>query len=169
MILAFIGSEGQGKTCTAAAMASKLRASGHATAHIDGDLTRVLIGNGDYSPAGRRYNAWMAGVMARGLSKSGYNVLVSAVFPTEVVRHSFQSACGERVVWVHLDGPTFVSRIHGITEMESLPPNRCFKLADSNTIDYRVDVVLRLCEEKKMKWLSVIAVPAVVKQPNYEI
>jgi len=160
MILTLIGSEGVGKSQTGYHLAKLLRGSGHATAHLDGDLMRAITGNGDYSARGRRCNAFATGNVVRGLHKSGYNVIISAVFPLLAVRRSFQHACGGDVFWVHLKYTPFVQRLHGAVEVEALHMNEAgFTMDESSTIDDRARKILNVVDGCQRSWLSVLDVP----------
>lgn len=171
MILAIIGTEGMGKTTLAAYFAKMLRSYGHATAHLDGDVARTIIGNGDYSDRGRNLNAWTLGGLTRGLSMSGHNVLVSAVFPLRSLRRSFQHACREDVFWVLLEGDPFITREHGRTTVEDpdLNTTRCRVTVTGKATEEIAGEILRHVTRMGWHWLSVIATPSVVKEASGNI
>jgi hypothetical protein len=114
MILILIGVEGSGKTTVARAVAKEYRNRGYATALLDGEDVRRITDNGDFSSTGRSRNAWGAGVMARSLHRMGYNVIISAVFPTVAVRDIFRHACGIPAFWVRLETENPRKKKHGV-------------------------------------------------------
>jgi len=119
MIITIIGTEGVGKTSTASEAVKMLRSIGNPAVHLDGDLFRRMTGNRDYSEAGRFANALGLGAMARTFDVLRYNVLVSAVFPSYLIRRQFRDVAGD-VMMVHLNDKPLTARAHGRTEMTGL-------------------------------------------------
>jgi predicted kinase len=156
MILAIVGQEGVGKTTVASRLADNLRLAGHGTAHIDGELVRNIIGNGRYGHEWRATNAWATGGLARSFHERGFNVIVSAVFPTEAVRRIFLHACGGDIEWVQLDYAPYVSRKHGLTMFEALEDgdnvSKIFKPQEHGVLE------IWLSERFSRRWLSVVKV-----------
>jgi len=120
MILVLIGSEGVGKSTLAAKLAISVRAAGHNVIHIDGSQMRRMTDNEDYTSEGRCLNARNLGFVARVYADNEVNVIISAVFPTYVVRSVFRKACERYVTFVHLTDVPFVTRMHGVTDVEPL-------------------------------------------------
>mgnify|MGYP001167723834 FL=1 len=95
MILWFTGQPGSGKTTLCDKLKDDILYSyyylKHKIIHLDGDDTREILDNKDYSEAGRRKNIQFTIDMARVLSNKGFLVLCSFVSPYRDMRENLKS------------------------------------------------------------------------------
>lgn len=99
MIYYFIGQPGAGKTTLA-----KTFKEYHPLKkfiHIDGDNMRDIFKNKDYSEEGRRKNIQLSHDIAKFLSFSGFNVIMSVVSPFKDLRDKLKEECNVIEIFVH--------------------------------------------------------------------
>lgn len=86
------GLSGAGKTTTASALESALRATGVPTVTIDGDdLRRGLSADLGFSAADRDENVRRAGELALLLGRQGYTVIVALISPRTAARRAVRA------------------------------------------------------------------------------
>jgi adenylylsulfate kinase-like enzyme len=99
MIYYFIGQPGAGKTTLA-----KTFKEYHPLKkfiHIDGDNMRDIFNNKDYSEDGRRKNIQLSHDIAKFLSNSGFNVIMSLVSPFKDLRDKLKEECNVIEIFVY--------------------------------------------------------------------
>ena len=90
MIYWFIGQPGAGKSTLAIALRSVLQKRGHPVVHLDGEFLRELMGNKDFSEAGRIRNIKAAQQLAAKLNSERIKVVASLVSPYRGIREEFK-------------------------------------------------------------------------------
>lgn len=101
MIYWFTGQPGAGKTTLALALRDRLRAAGRIAVHLDGEFVRDLIGNQDFSGAGRIANIRMGQRLARRIHEDGADVVASFVSPFRDMREAFKALGDVVEIYVH--------------------------------------------------------------------
>jgi adenylylsulfate kinase-like enzyme len=99
MIYYFIGQPGAGKTTLAKTFKEYHPLKNFI--HIDGDNMRDIFNNKDYSEDGRKKNIQLAHDIAKFLSNSGINVLMSLVSPFKDLRDKLKEECNVVEIFVH--------------------------------------------------------------------
>jgi len=100
MIYWFIGQPGAGKSTLAIALRSVLQKRGHPVVHLDGEFLRELMGNKDFSEAGRIRNIKAAQQLAVKLNSEGIEVVASLVSPYRGIREEFKRT--NQVLEIHV-------------------------------------------------------------------
>jgi hypothetical protein len=145
--------EGVGKTKTGDVLADILRKRRHPCARLDGELTRRIVGNDDFTDVGRMHNANTLGLLGRTFLRLRYNVIVSAVLPNDAVRKCFVSSCGSQVFWVDLRYQPFVTREHGLASYQELGLEySALPFSEPLTAEERAYVIY---EHYNHSWLSI--------------
>jgi len=101
MIYWFTGQPGSGKTTLAIALQSALQKRGYPVVHLDGEFLRELMGNKDFSEAGRIRNIKAAQQLAAKLESDGITVVASFVSPYRGIREEFKRKGQVLEIYVH--------------------------------------------------------------------
>ena len=101
MIYWLTGQPGAGKTTLATALKSALRRQGYPVVHLDGEFLRELMGNKDFSQAGRTKNIRAAQKLAAKLHADGIIVVASFVSPYRSIREEFKTKSDVVEIYVH--------------------------------------------------------------------
>jgi len=101
MIYWFTGQPGSGKTTLGVALKSALQKRGHAVVHLDGEFLRELMGNQDFSEAGRIRNIKAPQQLAAKLQSEGIIVVASFVSPYRGVREEFKRRAEVLEIYLH--------------------------------------------------------------------
>ena len=101
MIYWFTGQPGAGKTTLAAALKSALQKQGYPVVHLDGEFLRELMGNRDFSEAGRIRNITVAQQLAAKLHADGIVTVASFVSPYRGIREEFKRNGNVVEIYVH--------------------------------------------------------------------
>lgn len=101
MIYWFTGQPGSGKTTLGIALKAALQKRGFPVVHLDGEFLRELMGNKDFSEAGRIRNIKAAQQLAAKLRSEGIVVAASFVSPYRSIREEFKSKGGVVEIYVH--------------------------------------------------------------------
>jgi adenylylsulfate kinase len=99
MIVWLTGQPGSGKTTIAKMIISHV---GSEWFHIDGDDTRELFNNKDYSEQGRRENVKVVQQLSQYLHSKNKHAVVSLVSPYKDQREDFKNKMGSAVVEVYV-------------------------------------------------------------------
>ena len=92
--------EGPAAVTLAIALRSALRKRGHPVVHLDGEFLRELMGNKDFSEAGRIRNIKTAQQLAAKLNSEGIEVVASFVSPYREIREEFKRT--HQVLEIHV-------------------------------------------------------------------
>jgi len=101
MIYWFTGQPGSGKSTLAIALKSALRKRGYPVVHLDGEFLRELMGNKDFSEAGRIRNIKTAQQLAAKVHSEGIVVVASLVSPYRSIREEFKMKDKVLEIYVH--------------------------------------------------------------------
>ena len=101
MIYWLTGQPGAGKTTLAVALKSALQKRGQPVVHLDGEFLRELMGNQDFSEAGRIRNIKSAQHLAAKLEAEGIVVVASFVSPYRSIREEFKKKNQVLEIYVH--------------------------------------------------------------------
>ena len=101
MIYWFTGQPGSGKSTLAIALKSALRKRGYPVVHLDGEFLRELMGNKDFSEAGRIRNITTAQQLAAKVHSEGIVVVASLVSPYRSIREEFKMKDKVLEIYVH--------------------------------------------------------------------
>jgi len=101
MIYWFTGQPGSGKTTLAIALKSALQKRGYPVVHLDGEFLRELMGNKDFSEAGRIRNIKAAQQLAAKVRSEEIVVVASFVSPYRGIREEFKRKYQVLEIYVH--------------------------------------------------------------------
>ena len=101
MIYWFTGQPGSGKTTLAQKLYHHSLTLPDEVIHLDGDDTRDVLDNKDYSEKGRKVNIQFAMNMAKVLDNKGYTVICSFVSPYRDMREKFKSEYDVKEFYCH--------------------------------------------------------------------
>ena len=101
MIYWFTGQPGSGKTTLAIALKSALQKRGYPVVHLDGEFLRELMGNKDFSEAGRIRNIKAAQQLAAKVRSEEIVVVASFVSPYRGIREEFKRKDQVLEIYVH--------------------------------------------------------------------
>jgi adenylylsulfate kinase-like enzyme len=138
MIYWFTGQPGSGKTTLALALKSALQKRGHPVVHLDGEFLRALMGNKDYSEAGRMRNIKAAQQLAAKLHSERIVVVASLVSPYRSIREEFKRTNQVLEIYVHT---TEVRGKEAYFVANFEPPRRAF--LDIDTTNASVEICLQ--------------------------
>lgn len=100
-VVLICGKAGAGKTFHAKRLAEELRASGTMVQILDGDVFRKIMGNKDFSGAGRYKNLKAMAETAQMIEANGRMAIVACVAPMKSLREMMRSMWKEsRLVYL---------------------------------------------------------------------
>ncbi len=101
MIYWFTGQPGTGKRTLAVSLTSTQQKRGVPVVHLEGEFLRELMGNQDFSEAGRIRNIQAAQQLAAKLQSDGIVVVASLVSPYRKMREEFKRRNPVLEIYVH--------------------------------------------------------------------
>jgi adenylylsulfate kinase len=144
MIYWFTGQPGAGKTTLALALKSALHKRGHPVVHLDGEFLRELMGNQDFSEAGRIRNIKAAQQLAAKLQSEGIEVVASFVSPYRGIREEFKRRNKVLEIYLHT---TAIRGKEAYFVPNFEPPQQDFLDIDTTNVSVEVCVqrILKVC------------------------
>src|SRR5262249_43940611 len=142
MIYWFTGQPGSGKTTLALALQSVLRKKGLAVVHLDGEFLRGIMGNRDFSEAGRIRNIKAGQQLAAKLDAQGVVVVASFVSPYRNIREAFKRNGNVLEIYVHTT-EVRGREVHFVPNFE--PPERNFLDLDTTakSVEACIDKIMK--------------------------
>lgn len=165
MIYWFTGQPGAGKTTLALALKSALGKQGVPAVHLDGEFLRDLMGNSDFSEAGRIRNIKAAQQLAAKLQSDGIIVVASFVSPYRGLREQFKRKGDVIEIYVHT---TEIRGRESHFAADFEPPRQEFVDIDTTNVSVEVCVQKILQERPVSSMRSSRARAVRSKKPSHK-